>query len=124
MGLSGTFDNRSLRTKIGTAVLTATVSGGVSAFWWGGSAAIGSIGLAQYTLTGYDASAHMSEETHQASRGAAVGSESIATATSPDTTANSDGALPLYGTWIICTPVIDLNNSPARCVEEPVDPEP
>jgi amino acid transporter len=35
--------------------------------------AIGSIGLAQYTLTGYDASAHMSEETHQASRGAAVG---------------------------------------------------
>ena len=27
MGLSGAFDNRSLRTKIGTAVLTATVSG-------------------------------------------------------------------------------------------------
>ena len=26
--------------------------------------AIGSIGMAQYTLTGYDASAHMSEETH------------------------------------------------------------
>ena len=35
--------------------------------------AIGSIGMAQYTLTGYDASAHMSEETHKASRGAAVG---------------------------------------------------
>ena len=35
--------------------------------------AIGSIALAQYTLTGYDASAHMSEETHKASRGAAVG---------------------------------------------------
>ena len=35
--------------------------------------AIGSIGMAQYTLTGYDASAHMSEETHQASRAAAVG---------------------------------------------------
>ncbi len=35
--------------------------------------AIGSIGMAQYTLTGYDASAHMSEETHQASRGAAIG---------------------------------------------------
>ena len=34
---------------------------------------IGSIGMAQYTLTGYDASAHMSEETHQASRAAAVG---------------------------------------------------
>ncbi|MEI8105533.1 MAG: amino acid permease [Actinomycetes bacterium] len=35
--------------------------------------AIGSIGMAQYTLTGYDASAHMSEETHQASRAAAQG---------------------------------------------------
>jgi amino acid transporter len=34
---------------------------------------IGSIGMAQYTLTGYDASAHMSEETHKASRSAAVG---------------------------------------------------
>ena len=29
--------------------------------------------MAQYTLTGYDASAHMSEETHKASRSAAVG---------------------------------------------------
>jgi amino acid transporter len=29
--------------------------------------------MAQYTITGYDASAHMSEETHKASRGAAVG---------------------------------------------------
>ncbi len=35
--------------------------------------AIGSIGMAQYTLTGYDASAHMAEETHKASRSAAVG---------------------------------------------------
>ena len=35
--------------------------------------AIGSIGMAQYTLTGYDASAHMSEETRSASRGAALG---------------------------------------------------
>jgi amino acid transporter len=35
--------------------------------------AIGSIGMAQYTLTGYDASAHMSEETHKASRSAATG---------------------------------------------------
>jgi amino acid transporter len=34
---------------------------------------IGSIGMAQYTLTGYDASAHMSEETHKASRSAALG---------------------------------------------------
>ena len=34
---------------------------------------IGSIGMAQYTLTGYDASAHLSEETHKASRSAAVG---------------------------------------------------
>ncbi|MEK7424092.1 MAG: amino acid permease [Actinomycetota bacterium] len=29
--------------------------------------------MSQYTMTGYDASAHMSEETHQASRAAAVG---------------------------------------------------
>ena len=29
--------------------------------------------MAQYTITGYDASAHMAEETHQASRAAAVG---------------------------------------------------
>jgi len=35
--------------------------------------AIGSIGMAQYTLTGYDASAHMAEETHKASRSAATG---------------------------------------------------
>lgn len=35
--------------------------------------AIGSIGMAQYTMTGYDASAHMAEETHKASRSAAVG---------------------------------------------------
>ena len=35
--------------------------------------ALGAIGMAQYTLTGYDASAHMSEETHRASRGAATG---------------------------------------------------
>ncbi len=29
--------------------------------------------MSQYTLTGYDASAHMAEETHKASRAAAVG---------------------------------------------------
>ena len=29
--------------------------------------------MAQYTITGFDASAHMAEETHQASRSAAVG---------------------------------------------------
>ena len=29
--------------------------------------------MAQYTITGFDASAHMSEETRQASRGAAIG---------------------------------------------------
>ena len=29
--------------------------------------------MAQYTLTGYDASAHMAEETHKASRSAAIG---------------------------------------------------
>jgi amino acid transporter len=31
------------------------------------------LAMAQYTITGYDASAHMSEETHHASRAAAVG---------------------------------------------------
>ena len=51
---------------------------GFSGHGWGSIAflmvfAIGSIGMAQYTLTGYDASAHMSEETHKASRSAAVG---------------------------------------------------
>jgi amino acid transporter len=35
--------------------------------------AIGSVGMAQYTLVGYDASAHMAEETRRASRSAAVG---------------------------------------------------
>src|SRR5829696_3337408 len=35
-------------------------------------------------------------------------------ATSPEITAVVAGALPLYGTWSISTPVIDLNNSPAR----------
>src|SRR5262245_14899594 len=35
--------------------------------------AIGSIGMAQYTLVGYDASAHMAEETSNASRAAAIG---------------------------------------------------
>ncbi len=51
---------------------------GFSGHGWGSIAflmvfAIGAIGMAQYTLTGYDASAHMSEETHKASRSAAVG---------------------------------------------------
>ncbi len=51
--------------------------------WRGGTGRFGSIvfwyvfltGLlmAQYTITGFDASAHMAEETHQASRSAAVG---------------------------------------------------
>jgi amino acid transporter len=31
------------------------------------------LAMAQYTITGYDASAHMAEETHQASRAAAIG---------------------------------------------------
>ncbi len=31
------------------------------------------LAMAQYTITGYDASAHMAEETHQASRSAAIG---------------------------------------------------
>ena len=39
-------------------------------FWY--VFAIG-LAMAQYTITGYDASAHMAEETHEASRMAAVG---------------------------------------------------
>ena len=60
-------------------VFTATVNNsGFSGHGWSSPIfwmvfAIGAIGMAQYTLTGYDASAHMSEETHKASRGAAVG---------------------------------------------------
>jgi amino acid transporter len=60
-------------------VLTKTINNsGFSGHGWGNGIfwivfAIGSIGMAQYTLTGYDASAHMSEETHKASRAAAVG---------------------------------------------------
>jgi amino acid transporter len=51
---------------------------GFSGHGWGSGIfwmvfAIGSIGMAQYTLTGYDASAHMAEETHKASRAAATG---------------------------------------------------
>jgi amino acid transporter len=60
-------------------VFTETVNdSGLGGEGWGGATflivfAIGSIGLAQYTLAGYDASAHMAEETHNASRSAAVG---------------------------------------------------
>jgi amino acid transporter len=60
-------------------VFTTTINNsGFSGHGWGSIMfwmvfAIGSIGMAQYTLTGYDASAHMSEETHKASRSAAVG---------------------------------------------------
>jgi amino acid transporter len=60
-------------------VFTRTVNNsGFSGLGWGSGLfwmvfAIGSIGMAQYTLTGYDASAHMAEETHKASRSAAVG---------------------------------------------------
>jgi amino acid transporter len=58
----------------------------VNATGWGGEAAPDTFGsivfwyvfltgllMAQYTMTGYDASAHVAEETHQASRSAAVG---------------------------------------------------
>ena len=60
-------------------VFTQTINNsGYSGHTWGSWPfalvfVIGSIGMAQYTLTGYDASAHMSEETHKASRSAAVG---------------------------------------------------
>ena len=60
-------------------VFTETVNNsGFGGDGWGSARflmvfAIGSIGMAQYTLVGYDASAHMAEETHKASRSAAVG---------------------------------------------------
>jgi len=60
-------------------VFTQTVNNsGFGGGGWGSATffmvfAIGSIGMAQYTLVGYDASAHMAEETHNASRSAAVG---------------------------------------------------
>jgi amino acid transporter len=60
-------------------VFTQTVNNsGFGGGGWGSATffmvfAIGSIGMAQYTLVGYDASAHMAEETHEASRSAAVG---------------------------------------------------
>src|SRR5215471_12150048 len=60
-------------------VFTETVNNsGFGGAGWGSATffmvfAIGSIGMAQYTLVGYDASAHMAEETHEASRSAAVG---------------------------------------------------
>jgi amino acid transporter len=60
-------------------VFTQTINNsGFSGHSWGHGMfwvvfAIGSIGMAQYTLTGYDASAHMAEETHKASRSAALG---------------------------------------------------
>ena len=38
-----------------------------------GSSSASGLLMAQYTITGFDASAHMAEETHQASRMAAVG---------------------------------------------------
>jgi amino acid transporter len=59
-------------------VFTTTVNNsGFSGQGWSGIVfwmvfAIG-LTMSQYTLTGYDASAHMAEETHQASRSAAVG---------------------------------------------------
>jgi amino acid transporter len=60
-------------------VFTQTVNNsGFGGGGWGSTTffmvfAIGSIGMAQYTLVGYDASAHMAEETHEASRSAAIG---------------------------------------------------
>ena len=40
--------------------------------------------------------------------------------TSPEISAATDGALPLYGTWISFTPAIILNNSPPKCGELPI----
>jgi amino acid transporter len=60
-------------------VFTQTLNtSGFSGRGWGSGLflmvfAIGSIGMGQYTLAGYDASAHMAEETHDASRSAPRG---------------------------------------------------
>ncbi|MNR42046.1 hypothetical protein D3C85_1605180 [compost metagenome] len=34
------------------------------------------------------------------------------------------GALPLYGMCWICRPVMELNSSPDRCIDEPLPDEP
>jgi hypothetical protein len=44
-----------------------------------------------------------------------IGIDSSATSTSPDITAISDGALPLYGTLLRLMPVATLSTSVATC---------
>ena len=66
-------DHQSLGYVFGETINNSGFSGGnfgSIVFWY-----VFGIGLlmSQYTITGYDASAHMAEETHQASRSAAVG---------------------------------------------------
>lgn len=66
-------DHQSIGYVFGETINNSGFSGqnfGNIMFWY-----VFGIGLlmAQYTITGYDASAHMAEETNQASRGAAVG---------------------------------------------------
>ena len=45
------------------------------------------------------------------------------TETSPPTSAMTEGPPPLYGTCVVETPVITLNNSPARCDGVPLPDE-
>jgi len=64
--------------SVSYAFTTTVNNSGFSGHGWSSAVfwmvfAIGSIGMAQYTLTGYDASAHVAEETHKASRSAATG---------------------------------------------------
>ena len=44
--------------------------------------------------------------------------------TSPPINPITDGALPLYGTWIIWMPVMTCSSSISRCVMLPTPPEP
>ena len=63
--------------SVSYAFTTTINNSGYSGHGWGSLVfwmvfAIG-LTMSQYTITGYDASAHMAEETHKASRGAALG---------------------------------------------------
>jgi hypothetical protein len=52
-------------------------------------------------------------------KGCAAGRLSIISCTRPAIKSVSAGALPLYGTCVISTPVIDLNNSVETCAVLP-----
>ncbi len=43
--------------------------------------------------------------------------------TRPPITSVTAGGMPLYGTWIICTPAVRWKSSPARCGADPAPGE-